>query len=248
MAEDRDRQDDTEKSAAPSGHLARSRPGFPRARLVVSAGLFLAWIGFLAYLVARTRDPVILSRPQLAAASLVVLVDIQEKDGRPLPAVVVKKVAWALLKDQTTTAGSQLVVHALADCGPKQGWRGAGEYLVPLTGRRAVAGASYEVTPLPISPGYNPEYVSLELVQEGPNKEKVAELMNKALGPAPGKDAADQAPRRARHNIPRHEADPLKRQLEMEGATVRIAAGEQRIYRATSDALAQLEELAAARR
>ena len=29
---------------------------FPKARLVVSACLFLAWIGFLAYLVARTRD------------------------------------------------------------------------------------------------------------------------------------------------------------------------------------------------
>ena len=69
---------------------------FPKARLVVSAVLFLAWIGFLAYLVARTRDPVILSRPQLVVSSVVLIADVKEQSGRPAPTVAVTKIAWAL--------------------------------------------------------------------------------------------------------------------------------------------------------
>src|SRR5262245_8098897 len=96
---------------------------FPKVRLVVSGGLFLAWIGFLIYLVARTRDPVILSRPQLTVASAVVLADVQEKDGRPVSAITIKKVAWALAKDELISAGAPLTVEGIADCGPAQGWR-----------------------------------------------------------------------------------------------------------------------------
>src|SRR5438270_2844778 len=95
---------------------------FPKARLVVSGGLFLAWIGFLVYLVARTRDPVILSRPQLAVASVVIVADIQEKDGRPVPAVTIKKVAWALASAEPVAAGTPLSIEGLTDCGPDQGW------------------------------------------------------------------------------------------------------------------------------
>src|SRR5947209_8212401 len=129
---------------------------FPKARLVVSGGLFLAWIGFLVYLVARTRDPVILSRPQLAVASIVVVANVEEKDGHATPTVTIKSVAWALSKEDPISVGSALTVEGLADCGPRQGWRGPGEYIVPLT-RKTDGGRAYEVTPLPLSPGYVPD-------------------------------------------------------------------------------------------
>src|SRR5262245_36938282 len=102
----------------------------PKARLVLSGGLCLAWIGFLVYLVARTRDPVILSRPQLAVTSAVVVADVQEKDGRPAPAVTIKKVAWARANDEPIANGTPLAVEGLSDCGPSQGWRGPGEYIL----------------------------------------------------------------------------------------------------------------------
>ena len=47
----------------------------PRVRLVLSGSLFLAWIGYLAYLVAITRNPVILSRPQFLEANVYVLAE-----------------------------------------------------------------------------------------------------------------------------------------------------------------------------
>jgi hypothetical protein len=213
---------------------------FPKARLVVSGGLFLTWIGFLVYLVARTRDPVILSRPQLVVASAVVVADIQEKDGRPMPTVTIKRVAWALGHADPLFAGTPLIVDGLADCGPGQGWKGPGEYILPLTKRKPDSGNTFEVTPLPLSPGYAPQYVTVELVQTGPDKEKVAELVDTLFGRADKK--GDIPPGVLRRNVPRLEAESAKRKLEAAKAVLRITEGEERIYRATPDVLEQLEE------
>src|SRR5205807_963299 len=117
---------------------------FPKARLVVSAALFAAWIGFLVYLVVRTREPVILSRPQLVVADVVVVAALEEKDGRPGPLIHVKKVAWHKTGDDAKLADQQLTVAGLADCGRRHGWRGAGDYIVPLTRRHLESGAFYE--------------------------------------------------------------------------------------------------------
>jgi hypothetical protein len=212
---------------------------FPRARLVVSAGLFLAWIGFLAYMVARTRDPVILSRPQLAVCSLVVIAEVQEKEGRPLPTVTIKKVAWAATDQDAKTGGTQLVVEGLADCGNRQGWRGPGEYIVPLTKRKVGSDYRYEVTPLPLSPGYRPEFVTVEIVHVGPEKEKVAELARELLGGPNRNDALGDGI--GRHNVPRERAEEIKKKLEAVKANVRVTESETRIYRATPDALEQLD-------
>jgi hypothetical protein len=214
---------------------------FPKARLVVSAGLFLAWIGFLAYLVMRTRDPVILSRPQLTVSSMVVIADVPEKDGRPLPILMIKKVAWAAPDGDAKAGGMQLVVEGLADCGSRHGWRGPGEYIVPLTKRKVGSDYRFEVTAVPLSPGYKPEYVTVEIVQVGPDREKVAELAHKLLGGPDKKDELADGSRR--HNVPREEAEDIKKKLEAAKAAVRITEGDVRIYRATPDALEQLEEL-----
>ena len=214
---------------------------FPKARLVVSVCLFLAWIGFLAYLVARTRDPVILSRPQLVVSSAVVIAEVKAQDGRQAGTVAVSKVAWALASDDAKFADSQLAVDGLADIGSEQGWSGPGAYILPLTKRKVASGYVYEVTPLPISPGYSPEYVTIELLRVGPEKAKVSELARSLIG---AKDKSDEvAPGILRRNVPRHEAAEFKRKAEAANANVRLSEGEARIYRATPDALAQLETL-----
>lgn len=93
-----------------------------KARLLSAAGLFLAWIAFLLILVLRTRDPVVVSRPQLIVASLVVITDLQERDGRPSSEIGVKSVVWSLAGDEGSLVGQQLRVDGLSDCGVKQGW------------------------------------------------------------------------------------------------------------------------------
>jgi len=212
---------------------------FPKARLVVSAFLFLAWIGFLAYLVAKTRDPVILSRPQLSVSSLVVLADVQEKEGRPSPTITVKKVLRALDSADDQWAGKQITVPGLPDCGPRQGWKGPEAYIIPLTKHQTESGSAYEVTPIPLSPGYYPEYVSVEILHVGPQKDKVAELANQILGGA-GRNR-DMASGTKFNNVRISAGEDFKRKADEAKATVRITDGESRIYRATPDALGQLE-------
>jgi hypothetical protein len=190
---------------------------FPKARLAVSAGLFLAWIGFLLYLVVQTREPVILSRPQLNVSSLVVVAEVMEKDGRPLPTVSVKKVVWSRAEADAKLAGTQITVETLADCHKDQGWEGPGMYILPLT--RHEGTTVYEVTPLPLSPGYPyppgsaPPFVTIKDLTTGI----------------------------VRHNVPRQEVEEIKRNPERARSII-ITEGESRIYRATGEALKQLEE------
>ena len=123
---------------------------FPKARLAVSALLFLAWIGFLAFLVVHTRDPVILSRPQLNVADLIVLAEIAAKEGRPADEVVVQKLIHSNEQNATGIAGSKMSLAGLSEIGATQGWQGAGLYIVPLSKKND----KLEVTALPPSPGF----------------------------------------------------------------------------------------------
>ena len=210
----------------------------PKARLAVSAGLFLAWIGFLVYLVAQTRAPVILSRPQLLVSSLTVLAEVREKDGRPAPTIQVKKVHRALDAEDAKLDGTQITVEDLVDCGAKQGWAGPGEYIVPLT--RLGSSGSFQVTQIPPSPGYRADFYTIELVSVGPEKEKVMDLVAKLRGEP---NAADFTKGVLRRNVSNAEAVIIKEQFKAAKATLDIRDGESRIYRATTDALTQMETL-----
>lgn len=211
---------------------------FPKARLVVSAGLFLAWIGFLAYLVARTRDPVILSRPQLFVSSLIVIADVKEQNGRPAPTIAVTKIAWAPAPNDQNLATNQFTIDGLSDIGAPQGWRGRGAYILPLTKRKTKDGYAYEVTALPASPGYHPKYVTIELERIGPDTDKVGALVHEFVG-----GTGTVAPGIVRRDVLPKEAAEFKKKADALGASVRLSESETRIYRATPDALAQLDEL-----
>jgi len=67
-------------------------------RLALSAVLFVAWIGYLAYLAATTTQPVVLSRPQFLSAELYVIAQISADAAdaeQPGSHIAVKKVVWA---------------------------------------------------------------------------------------------------------------------------------------------------------
>ncbi len=128
--------------SASTNSADRKRP----VLLLAVAVLFVGWIGYLAYLALTTRNPIVLSRPQLLAADVVVLGRVDALDGP----VVVEKVVRAAKPEQAPAEGKPVEIRNLSEC--KDDWGGAGRYLLPLTAEPG--GKGYRVTAIPRSPGY----------------------------------------------------------------------------------------------
>jgi hypothetical protein len=127
--------------------------GANKLRLIVAALLFVGWIGWLAYLVSITRDPVILSRPQLLVSDLCIVAEVGEEKGSPAAEVTVRKVVW--YGDAKDKDLSRITVVDLPSLGLEQGFEGPREYIIPLR-KIGTKKAMYVVTALPPSPGYIP--------------------------------------------------------------------------------------------
>jgi hypothetical protein len=141
----------------------------PKARLVIAASLFVAWIGCLVYVVVQSRNPVILSRPQFLAADVYVTARIDANDGKPAATITIEEALWTDPKkvDKAPAPGERITIHVtiqpddsstaretkqLHDIDPPLGWSGAGVYVLPLT----KAGSDYFLTGVAPSPGYVP--------------------------------------------------------------------------------------------
>jgi hypothetical protein len=120
---------------------------FPRARLVVSACLFLAWLVFLLYLVIQNEHMIVLSRPQFLAAPLCVIAEVGDREGHPEDQVIVVSVVWSHDKEDEKLDGKRILVRNLPNLGTAEHYLGAGKYILPLTplGKNG----SYEVVPSP---------------------------------------------------------------------------------------------------
>jgi hypothetical protein len=128
-----------------------------KTRLIVAAGLFIAWIGWLTYLVVRTRNPVILSHPQFLVADVIVVAQLTG-DDKPDRQIKVIEVLWSNDKSKPAK-DDELDVIFLEDCTSKyHGWEGRGEYLVPLKKK----GDVYTLQEIPPSPGYPPGEAALK--------------------------------------------------------------------------------------
>lgn len=131
----------------------------PKVRLVLVGSLFLAWIGYLCYLVAITRNPVILSRPQFLVADAYVVAKLESGSQFEHPAdqIEVVKVLWHNEKklDVAKLENSKIVVEELSKFSAANGWIGPGNYILPLT---KTASGSFMVTKIPPSPGFTPEH------------------------------------------------------------------------------------------
>lgn len=125
---------------------------FARLRLIAIACVLAGWLGWLGYLVAVSSHPVVLSEPQFLMSTLDVLADVQaDADGRPASRVIVQQVHWPRTR-ASTAVGTELTVVNLPDATRVTGWKGPGEYILPLVKE----GDNYRVAAIPFSAGYHP--------------------------------------------------------------------------------------------
>jgi hypothetical protein len=123
-----------------------------RARLYVSAGLFLAWLTWLFYLVLTTTRPIVLSRPQFLASTLDVIAHVDVVGGKPDSHVRIEEVHWPPGRQ----IGSAITVTNLAQSVARTNdgaWH-TGSYILPLIEDHG----TYRVAEIPASPGYNPDF------------------------------------------------------------------------------------------
>src|SRR5262249_20894826 len=145
-------------------------------RLVLCAGLFSLWMGYLAYLVLTrplTRPwvgtPLVVSRAQVQRSDVDVVARIDSKPG-PETEVTVVKVLYQ--SKGGPKEGDRITVVGLDDCRPvprenapppADDWTGAGDYLVPL--RYGIGGEAdlrrFHVAAVPPSPGFTRHVVRI---------------------------------------------------------------------------------------
>lgn len=219
---------------------------FPKARLLVSFGLFASWIGYLAWLVATTRQPVVLSRSQFLVADLFVVAELKSCNGWPCSKAVVQEVVWPAQAQDLV--GLTLPLEGLGDHGPKQGWAGEGIYILALSRLMLDQKKNqvFQITPLPATPGYSPTFATIQIRKAGPNPEKLAQLLTAHLSGLPlekSMELVKSAPSLVKGNVPLAEAIQLKKAAEALGGDLDVRERETRIYSATPEARAQLKEV-----
>jgi hypothetical protein len=125
-----------------------------RVLLAVSAALFLAWIGWLAYLAATATEPIVLSRPQFLHAELYVVAEVTANpaaDNEPDGTVTVKRLLWS--SNALDGKLQKMQVRNLPRLNAQHGWNGPGEYILALS--RTGDSDVFLVTPLPRTPGFS---------------------------------------------------------------------------------------------
>src|SRR5262245_59170149 len=116
----------------------------PALLLAVSLGLFAAWVGWLGYLAATARRPVVLSRPQLLVAELVVIAQVDAKPEKGQPARLTIQESYGPPGGPAVRKTGTITVENLHEC---EGWQGPGVFILPL----AAAGGEnvYRVVSIP---------------------------------------------------------------------------------------------------
>ena len=227
---------------------------FPRARLVVSAALFLAWLGYLLLLVLMSRETIVLSHSQFLAADLWAIAELSDNDGKP--AVKVRIVEVAFPGGNEVLKGDAEVPN-LSDAGP-QGYRGPGQYILPL--RRLKDERMFVVAQVPPSPGFTPKFVDVRVSEGAAEADRIARIAREELGvdeEVVRKKLQNEHPMLSiliAHNIPwpRFQAFRLRVQQADGGKNRKNApdvmynANDVRIYPLTPSTREQLEELVAA--
>lgn len=128
-------------------------------RLAVTAALFLAWLGYLAFLALTTRDVVVLSRPQLAVSQLDVIAKRTGTDAFQVTEVLYphdadKQAEW---KDKTITVTNiaKCQLYSAKNGGQPVPPDAGASYLLPLQSTPGEEPGRFEVVPIPPSPGYS---------------------------------------------------------------------------------------------
>jgi hypothetical protein len=120
--------------------------------LLTSAVLFAGWMGWLGYLAATKREPVVLSRPQLLTCEFAVIAELADHKGPvTVEEVFVLRGNPAAHENIPDLKGKQIEVVNLERC---TGYAGPGPYILALASN--LNGEAYQVVPTPPSPGFFP--------------------------------------------------------------------------------------------
>jgi hypothetical protein len=126
-----------------------------RVRLILAVGLAALWTGWLAYEAWTAGRPVVVSHPQLLLAPVVVEAEVGPGEG---PSREVKVVAvyrgQSLLGVPGDTHETNGPVVRVTNLGEAAGLAGPGRYILALYQEGDGAKATYEVVPIPASPGF----------------------------------------------------------------------------------------------
>jgi hypothetical protein len=122
--------------------------------LFIAAGVvFGLWTAWLAYEAATTTNVIIVSRPQLLMASIVVEADVPAGIGER--EVIVKHIyRWENPPAWDKGAPRKVIV---SDLGGARGWRGPGAYVLALEAGSDPQKQTYRLVPVPSSPGFRPQ-------------------------------------------------------------------------------------------
>jgi hypothetical protein len=123
-----------------------------RWRLIVAAGLFIAWIGWLTYLAATATRPLVLSHPQFLVSELDVIAQINQGQHGPDREVTVEEVHWPAQENERLK-GKKITVTNLDSIEERDGWQGPGQYILSL---KKTGADTFAVVSPPMSPGFEP--------------------------------------------------------------------------------------------
>lgn len=121
-------------------------------RLTIAILLFAAWVGWLSYQVGTTANPIVVSRPQILLAPIVIEAQVAEGNG-PGKEVTVTTVHRG---GKLLPAEGKLIISNLG-LDQVRGWNGPDHYILPLVRIENKGEMRYEVVPPPYSPGFHPQ-------------------------------------------------------------------------------------------
>jgi hypothetical protein len=123
--------------------------------LFIAAGVvFGLWTAWLAYEAATTTNVIIVSRPQLLMAPIVVEAEVPVGPAGEREVIVKHIYRWEKPPTWDKVAPRKVLV---SDLGGARGWRGPGAYILALQGGPDEQTQPYRLVPVPISPGFRPQ-------------------------------------------------------------------------------------------
>jgi hypothetical protein len=119
-----------------------------RVFLALAAVLFTGWMIYLLQLALRHQDPIVVSRPQILVAEVIVVATVEDPDK---PEVELEEVLDPTngYKGPALEPGKPIKVRNLATCKGLQ--PGSHSYILPLAWE---GDGSFSVVPIPRSPGF----------------------------------------------------------------------------------------------
>lgn len=156
QAREIERMSSENAAVSPTTPAPPGRPSIPvttrrKVRLFVAVTLYVLWTAFIAYLALGGKEAVVVSRPQILAAPLVVEAEVAEESGDLRSVRVMEVFRGKQLLDAVKKPDGEHPVLQVSGFDHSRGWKGPGLYILPV---QPDGEAAFTLVPLPMSPGF----------------------------------------------------------------------------------------------